>query len=251
MGEHPGPPIDVVPRHGFGQRHDFEPFRGAASYGAGSGGKYHQSVGVLVLSSYFEPADQPGHITTAFRALRTGDVPAEVPKDHLHDLLFRHISLEQQGDRLGYRPPILAQQPFPQQAKMFVSPFVPGISELNPDLILTNVNGEGLQIIAFIIETSSALQIEAPTVPGAGENAVPDRPAGQGIAHMRTLVVGRVDPAIDIEQRDAAPFSEPYSLRLTHWNIAERGHTYPLRCMFGHISLLTLNRQGGIVCLLR
>src|SRR5712691_8469544 len=87
MGEHAGPPIDVVPRHRFGQRHDLEPFRGAAGYRAGSGGEYHQPVGVLVLSSYFEPADQPAHITTAFRALRTGDVPAEVPKDHLHDLL--------------------------------------------------------------------------------------------------------------------------------------------------------------------
>ena len=161
-------------------------------------------------------------------------MPAEVPKDHLHDLLFRDTPLEQQGNRLGYRPAIFAQQPLPQQAEMFVPPFVLGISELNPDFILTNVNGEGLQIIALIIETSAALQIEAPSVPVAGENAVPDRPTSQGIAHMRALVVGRVDPAIDVEQRDAAPFSEPDGFRLTHWDIADRGHVYPLRWLFGH-----------------
>src|SRR5438093_7835387 len=118
---------------------------------------------------------------------------------------------------------------------MFVSPFVLGISELNPDLILANVNGEGLQIVAFIIETSSALQIEAPAVPIAGENAVPDRPAGQGIAHMGTLVVGGVDAPIDVEQRDAAPLREPDGARLTRWNICECGHVYPLRCLIGHM----------------
>ena len=144
MGEHPRPPIDVLPGHGFGQRHDLEPFRGAASYRAGSGGEYHQSVGVLVLSSYFEPADQPGHITATFRALRTGDVPAEVPKDHLHDLLFRDIPFEQQGNGLGNRPPIFAQQPFPQQSEMFISTFVVCIAELNPNFILTNLNRERL-----------------------------------------------------------------------------------------------------------
>src|SRR5207249_1445663 len=116
-------------------------------------------------------------------------------------------------------------------------------SEVNPDLILANVNGEGLQIVAFIIETSSALQIEAPAVPVAGENAVPDRPAGQGIAHVRALVVGRVDPAVDVEERDAAPFSEPDGFRLTPWNVARRGHAYPLRCMFGHDNLLPSDKD--------
>src|SRR5436309_6733181 len=152
------------------------------------------------------------------------------------------MPLEQQRDRLGYGPPIFAQQPFPQQAKMCVSPFVLRISELNPDFILTNINGEGLQVGAFIIETSSALQIEAPAVPVAGENAVPDRPTGQRIAHMGTLVVGRVNSAIDVEQRDAAPFSEPDGFCLTYWDIAERGDLYPLRCLFDDDSLSHSNQ---------
>src|SRR6266496_3222330 len=107
---------------------------------------------------------------------------------------------------------------------MFVSPFILGICELNPDLILTNVNGERLQVIAFVIETSSAVQIETPTVPVAGENGGPDPPTSQRIAHMRTLVIGRENTALDVEQRDTAPFYEPDCFRLAHWNIAERGH---------------------------
>ena len=52
--------------------------------------------------------------------------------------------------------------------EMFVSAFVLGISKLNPDLILTYVDRERLQIVAFVIETTSAFQIEAATVPVAG-----------------------------------------------------------------------------------
>src|SRR5688500_11629689 len=103
---------------------------------------------------------------------------------------------------------------------MFVSPFVLGIAELNPDFILADVNGEGLQIVTFVIETSAALEIEAAAVPVAGKNAVADRAAGQGISHMRTLIVGRVNSPVDVEQRDAAPFFDLDSFRLTHWDIA-------------------------------
>src|SRR5260370_12355979 len=124
---------------------------------------------------------------------------------------------------------------------MFVPAFVLGVSELNPDFALTNLNGERLQVIAFIVETPAALQIETPAVPVAGENAVTDGPTGQGIAHVGALVIGRVDPAIDFEQRNAAPFSEPDGLRLTRGNIAERSHADPLRCLLGHaISLLLI-----------
>src|SRR5258706_547448 len=81
-------------------------------------------------------------------------------------------------------------------------------SGLNPAFGLTKIDREGLQAVAFVIETSSALQIEAPAVPIAGQDAVPDRPAGQRIAHMGTLVVGGVDPSIDVKQRDAATISQ-------------------------------------------
>src|SRR4029434_3260178 len=109
-------------------------------------------------------------------------------KDHGHDLLFRHTPFEQQGNRLGYGPPVFAQQPFPQQSEMFVSPLVPGISELYPDFILTYLNGERLQVIAFIVKTSSCLQIEAAAVPVAGKDAVAERPAGPGRAPVGALV---------------------------------------------------------------
>src|SRR6266481_3172193 len=107
---------------------------------------------------------------------------------------------------------------------MFVSSFVLPVSGLNPDFVLTNIDREGLQVVAFVIETSSALQIEAPAVPIAGQDAVPDRPAGQRIAHMGTLVVGGVDPSIDVKQRDAATISQSDSFRFAAWNIAERCH---------------------------
>src|SRR5215467_13472707 len=111
---------------------------------------------------------------------------------------------------------------------MFVPPFVLPISGLNPDFIFTNIDREGLQVVAFVIETSSAIQIEVPTVPIAGQDAVPDRPSGQGIAHMGALVVSGVDPSIDVKQRDAAPVSQSDRFRFTGWNIAERCHLYPL-----------------------
>jgi hypothetical protein len=103
---------------------------------------------------------------------------------------------------------------------MIISPFVLPVRELKPDFTLANVHSEGLQIIAFLIETAAALQIEAPAMPIAGENAVPDCTAGQGIAHVGALIVAGINPAIDVEQCDAAPFADPDSFRLTGWNIA-------------------------------
>src|ERR1700746_2648708 len=111
---------------------------------------------------------------------------------------------------------------------MFVPPLVLPISGLNPDFILTNIDREGLQVVAFVIETSSAFQIEAPTVPIAGQDAVAECPAGQRIAHMGALVISGVDPSIDAKQCDAATIFQPDSFRFTAWNIAERCHPYPL-----------------------
>src|SRR4029450_8482718 len=130
----------------------------------------------------------------------------------------------------------------PQEAEMFVSPFVLRVSELNPDCTLTNVNGECLQIVTLTAETSSALEIETPAVPIAGEDAVPACSTGQGVPHVGALVVGGVDPALDIEQRDTATFSEPDGFRLTHGNIGERGHLCPLRHMFVPLLLMRLQR---------
>src|SRR5260370_33825866 len=110
---------------------------------------------------------------------------------------------------------------------MFVPPLVLPVSGLNPDFILTNLDREGLQVIAFVVETSSALQIETPTMPIAGQNALAECPAGQGIAHMGALVISGVDPSVDAKQRDAATISQPNSVPFTAWNIAARCHAYP------------------------
>jgi hypothetical protein len=105
---------------------------------------------------------------------------------------------------------------------MLVSPFVLGISELYPDFILTNIHWERLQVIAFMIEASSTFQIEATAMPVTGQNTVPDRPTGQGVTHMGALVISRIDPAINVKQCDAPPFSELDGLRFTPLNLAER-----------------------------
>jgi hypothetical protein len=239
--EHPRPSIYVVPLHLSGQRHDLQPFRSSAGNRASGSREHHKAVCTPVSPPYFESVDQPGDFTTAFPALRTGDVAAKVPKHHLHYFFFRDIPLEQEGNRFGYSPAILAQQPFPQQAEMFVAPFVLSVSELNPDFILANVDWECLQIIAFIIKATSALEIEAAAMPVARKNAVPDRSSSQRIAHMRTLVVGCVDPAAGVEQSDAAAFSEPDSFSLTSWDIAVCSHAYPLRCRFDHEESLSFD----------
>jgi hypothetical protein len=111
---------------------------------------------------------------------------------------------------------------------MLVTPFVLPISGLNPDFILTNIDQKGLEVVAFVIETSSSFQIEAPAVPIASEDSLPDHPSGQWIAHMGALVVSGVDPSIYVKQRDATPISQPDSFRFTGWNTAERPDVYPL-----------------------
>src|SRR5262245_12072862 len=169
-------------------------------------------------------------------------MPSEMSKDHLYDFLFRYTSLQQQSDCLRYRPTILTQESFPQQAQVFVSAFVPGIPELNPDCILSNVHRKRLQIVAFIIETTTALQIETPAMPVTRENAVPDRTTRQRITHMWALVVCRIDPAIDVEQRDTAPIAELDGFRFTGCNIAERSNANPLRCGSGHSGFLSFRK---------
>jgi hypothetical protein len=117
---------------------------------------------------------------------------------------------------------------------MLVSPFVLGVAQLNPDFVLTNVHGKRLQVIAFLIEASSAFQIEATTVPVAGENAMPDNSTSQGITHMRALVVGGVNPSIDVEKRDAPTRSDSNGLGFTLVDVAHRCYLYPVRCRFDH-----------------
>jgi hypothetical protein len=112
---------------------------------------------------------------------------------------------------------------------VFFPTFVIGIAHLNPDLILTDLHWKRLQVIAFVIEASSALQIEAPPVPVACQNAMPDRSAGQGIAHMGALVVRSVDPSIDIEERDAPTLPDSDGFGFALLNVADRRYVYPLR----------------------
>src|SRR5215813_2300160 len=117
---------------------------------------------------------------------------------------------------------------------MLISPFVPSVAKLNPDCILTDVHGKRLQVVAFLIEASSAFQIETTTVPVACENTVPDYSASQGITHVGALIVGSVNPSIDVEKRDAPTRSDSDSFGFTLVNVAHRCHLYPLRCRFDH-----------------
>src|SRR5215510_8064436 len=108
-------------------------------------------------------------------------------KHHFDDLLFRDISFQQQGNRFRNRPAIFAQEAFPQQAEMLVASFVPGILELNPDFTLSNVNGKRFEIVAFLVEAAATFEIEASTVPVAGEDSSTHRASSQWVAHVRTL----------------------------------------------------------------
>src|SRR5262245_39134454 len=111
---------------------------------------------------------------------------------------------------------------------MLVSPFILSVAQLNPDFILTDVHGKRLKVIAFMIEASSAFQIEATTMPVTGENAMPNHTPGQGITHMGALIVGSEDPSIDVEQRDAPTRAEPDRFGGAIVNIAERCYPNPL-----------------------
>src|SRR5262245_6139591 len=158
-------------------------------------------------------------------------------KNHLDNILFGNAALQKQSNRLGYRPAILAQQTFRQQTQVFVSSLIMSRANLNPDFTVSNVDRKSLQVIALIFETSSTFQIEATPVPVAGQNPVTDCTTAQGITHMRAMIVCRVDSAVDVEQRDASPFSEFDRFCLACRDIAGCSHAYPLRCLMDHDSL--------------
>src|SRR5215472_9929410 len=125
---------------------------------------------------------------------------------------------------------------------MLLPPFVGGITQLNPDLIPADFHWKRLQIIAFLIEAPAAPQIEAATVPVASENAMPDSSAGQGIAHVGALVVGSVDPSINVEERDASTLPDSDGFGFALLNIADRCNVNPLRCRCSHtLYLLVIN----------
>ena len=132
-----------------------------------------------------------------------------LPFDRRKLRLFRNPTLQQQRDSFGYSPAVLAQQSFPQQTKMLVSLRVRSFIEADPDFFLPDFHGKCLKVVALIVEASAAFKIETPAVPVAGENPVPDRSACQRIAHVRTLIVGCVDAALDIEKCDAMPVLQP------------------------------------------
>src|SRR5262245_59861808 len=111
---------------------------------------------------------------------------------------------------------------------MLVPAFILGVRELNPDFSMSDLNRKCLQIVAFAIEATAAFQIEAPAVPVAGQNTVPDSTASQRITHMRALVIGRVDPPVHVEQRDAPSIVQPDGFGFTLCNINESSHTRPL-----------------------
>src|SRR5215467_12883653 len=77
---------------------------------------------------------------------------------------------------------------------------------VEPDFTLANVHRKSSQVIAPADETAAAFQIETPTVPVTRQHTVANGPARQWVSHVWTLVVGGIDPTIDVEQRDAMSF---------------------------------------------
>src|SRR5215475_523196 len=100
-------------------------------------------------------------------------------KNHLHDLFLGNIASEKQSDGFGNGPAVFTQQPLPEQAQMFVAAFVLEITDIDPDITIAYINRKNLKVVTFFIEASTAFQIETPSVPVAGENAMTNGTSGQ------------------------------------------------------------------------
>ena len=91
---------------------------------------------------------------------------------------------------------------------MLVPPLVGGVPGLHPQFISSNVDGERLQVVAFVVEAAAAFQIETAAMPVARQDAVLHHAAGQWKPHVGTLVVGGMYPAIDVEEGYAAALAD-------------------------------------------
>jgi hypothetical protein len=77
---------------------------------------------------------------------------------------------------------VVVQQTLPQQGQMLLAALVCGVADLDPDLLVSDVDGKGLEVVAEVVKAATALQVELAAVPIAGEHVVADHPAGQRVA---------------------------------------------------------------------
>ena len=208
-GEHAHPAVDLLPGDRRGQRNDLEPLRRPSRRRPAGQRQRHQPVLAVVSSADLEPGDQERNdIAAAARVPLRRDVPAQVPQDQLDDVVFRYASGEQQRRSLGDRPGVAAQQALPKQLQVLVPPPVGRVAGLNPQFVSTDFDGKGLQVVAFVVEASAALEIEAAAVPVAGQDTVLHHAAGQRKPHVGTLVVGGVYTAFHVEEGDAPALAD-------------------------------------------
>ena len=227
-GEHAHPAVDLIPAYRRGQGDDFHPFRRPSRRCASGQRQRHQAVFAVVSSADFQPGNQERNdIAAAARVLLRRDVPAQVPQDQLDDVVFRYAPGEQQRAGLGYRPRIPAQQAFPEQLQVLVPPLVGRVPGLDPQFVPADVDGKGLQVVAFVVEAAASLQIEAAAVPVAGQDPVLHHPAGQRKPHVGTLVVGGVEPAVDVEEGDAPALTDLKGPGFPRWYVREGSYPDP------------------------
>jgi hypothetical protein len=74
--------------------------------------------------------------------------------------------------------------------------------QVYPEFIAAYFDGEAANIVGELVEGSAAFEVEAGVMPVAGEDAVFDRAAIQGKAHVGAAVVYGVDFVIVGEQGD-------------------------------------------------
>src|SRR5215813_1584620 len=117
---------------------------------------------------------------------------------------------------------------------MFVATFVQEITDVDPDFPIAYIDRENLEVVTFLVETAPTLQIETPSVPVAGEDAVPNGASSQRVTHVRTLVISGVYSATHVEERNRTSFLQFYSLGFAQRDFAQACDASPFRDRFDH-----------------
>ena len=94
----------------------------------------------------------------------------------------------------------LAQFPLPVSAAIVLDRV-----RVDEDLAVARLHVERRHVVGEGIERTAAGEVELRVVPVAGEDAVADRAAPQGKAHVGTAVVERVEAALVVDDEDSAP----------------------------------------------
>ncbi len=94
---------------------------------------------------------------------------------------------------------ILRSNPSPSRWRWWALQVGAG-GQVHPHLVAAHVHRKSAHVIGPLVESPAACQVETGVVPVAGENAVLERAALQGKAHVRAAVIYRVN-FIDHQRR--------------------------------------------------